>query len=213
MLLRTFAFGIAAVWLAGGLEIAWRDKAVRLPGASDDVLYIHPRSSDEVWGPTGAGGNGSRLTYEGYCLGPNLEREPRPTIKRIRSGRSDYLRFRVVNITGCDMYLPAYQLRREPLDSSMAYSIECPDKDGQLEAVESRDVGPRQEILHDSDSFIFDVYRPKSKGPCLIGIGYYFDRRRYEILNRPDWFADLSPEDQKILNDSGWCRLQIISVP
>lgn len=40
ILLRTFAIGLAAVWIVAGLKIAWRDIAVDLPTASDNVLPV-----------------------------------------------------------------------------------------------------------------------------------------------------------------------------
>jgi hypothetical protein len=39
-LLRTFAVGLAAVWIVTGLETAWRDKTVDLPKASEEVLPV-----------------------------------------------------------------------------------------------------------------------------------------------------------------------------
>jgi CheY-like chemotaxis protein len=38
--LRTLAIGLTAVWIVGGLKIAWRDKTVDLPTASEEALPV-----------------------------------------------------------------------------------------------------------------------------------------------------------------------------
>jgi hypothetical protein len=62
MLFRTFVIGLAAVWCVGGLNIAWRDKRVDLPTASEDVLYVFPETDRfncrNCNGGSGAGSTG-----------------------------------------------------------------------------------------------------------------------------------------------------------
>jgi hypothetical protein len=56
VLLRTFAIGLAAVWIFAGFKIAWRDKSVDLPPASEDVLYVYPETDTFNYCCSGGGG-------------------------------------------------------------------------------------------------------------------------------------------------------------
>ena len=61
--LQTFAIGLAAVWIVTGLKIAWRDKTVDLPSASEDVLYVYPET-DTLTSCCQGGGAGGGFRME-----------------------------------------------------------------------------------------------------------------------------------------------------
>jgi len=187
--------GLTAVWLVGGMSIAWRDKRVDIPAASEDVLYVFPDTA--LPGHSGGGG----YTLDGSCP-PYAFPDKKATLAQVKTiGRGD-LRFRFSNDTGCDLYM-AYSIEDPTTrEGYFPYWMVCPDKTGRVRPVTYYDSVPAMEVLSSGDYFVFTADRPSSKGRCTISVGYHRDSRVLDLANGPDPFSIIAPENKLLIDNS-----------